>query len=246
MYRSNKSLTAEEEAELACDLPNPALYPSPVGFRELIDRICKDTATIEKTTAELGYVVAYNNSDRLITLQSTENTIHIVEPTSEALGTLSDYLATFPAFKKWMIYAAVDGRKGGGYASRWGTLISKITDTANFADSLVEESFGKTLSISDDVDTVQLKEVLPKILDLYKNKTKITKLNRMIDKRIEVAERSLKINSCTLASVEDCTFVMNQLDLKSMREECGKYWDELLAVHGVPQFMALHPIAPAV
>ncbi len=244
LYRSNKSLTTEEEVELECDLPNTTQYPSPAEFRELVDRIQQNRIAIEKNADELGYTVAYDNNNRLITLESIENAIHIADTTRESLNDLDDYLETFPEFNKWMIYAAVDGRKGGGYASRWSTLIKKITDTVTFADALVEEGFGKTLNISDDADTAQLKEVLPKILDLYTNKAKITKLNRMIDKRIEAAERSVKINNCRIASVEDCAFVIHQLDLKTMREECGKYWNELLAVHDVPEFMSLHPQEP--
>lgn len=238
LYRSNESLSIEEERELACELPDPKEYFSPEEFRGHIDEILRAQKIINEIADNIQYVVSLNKLTCSINLEATGNTIQIVNPTKEALDALHDYMKTFPRFNPWMVHAAVDGRKGSGYTARWKSLISKITETVEFSDSIVEECFGKRLAFLGE-DLSQFEDILLKMLELYKKKSKISKLDRLINKQIEYVEHSIKINDMNISSTEDCQLALHQIQLKNLRSDCRTYWNELLSVHGVPEFSTL-------
>ena len=72
-----------------------------------------------------------------------------------------------------MKYAAVDGKNGGSFVLRWNKLIEQIIQTCELSEKVVEECFGKDISIHTENHT-ELIDQLRKLTDIYSQKGKVT------------------------------------------------------------------------
>lgn len=242
LYRSNASISLEDEAELACEIPNPELLTSPAMFSADIQAEIEGLSTLERIGKSLSLNINCDFIKGCLLAESESTAVVLADsPTSQALEDLASYVKTFNSIDGWMIQAAIDGHKGGGFKQKWEMLISSIEVTATYAESIVTIMLGKTVTFTNGVDPSKLKPQIIKILDIFQRKGKISKIDFLFNKQLESALSLVTINGNAISSADDCTVILSFIELLEKRTETERLWDELMAKQGSPAFSVLGP-----
>lgn len=109
---------------------------------------------------------------------------------------------------------------------------------------MVDALLGKSVEIAPEADSAEMRSVLARMEEIYREDGKIGFFKRLLDKSYDRAEKCVRINGAAIRSVEDCRTVSAVLALRALREECGRCWDTILATHGVPLFSSLDDTEP--
>ena len=239
LYRSNAGITSDDEAELACNIPDPELLITPAEFSADLNSESEQQEILFHVGNKLASALRYDfNKDCLF---SEADTIvpFAQSPSNKGIGELESYISSFKTIDGWMIHAAVDGYKGGGYRQKWEMLISSIESTACYAESIITLMLGKSVSVNGDVKISELKLQVLKLSGLFQKKSKISKVDFLFNKQLELTLTQVAINGKALASVSDCNLILRQIELIEKRLETASLWDELMAKHGSPAFDSL-------
>lgn len=242
LYRSNATLSAAEEHELALDVPDPKTLISPEDLAELRgekgarERHLRDRAKQLDMDIEMDAAV--------LRLTRPQQTVTLSRAERSAIAALQEYLASFGRLAPWHIHAVADGKCGGGYRERWEHLCTQIEETAALAEQFAGASFGKKVTISDDADRAEMQRVLPRMEEIYRQDGKIGRFKRLFDKSFARVEGWTRINGAQIGSAADCALVSSALSLAEQRTACACGWDELLAGHGVTAFAELDAAEP--
>lgn len=227
LYRSNALISREEEQELIAEVPDPEHLLSPERFSELV----KET---DAASAAMETISAGQNLDACFHGSMSE---HVLRQLYEAC-----YEQEAPA--EWMLRAAVDGKRGTAYQKRWNVLMDQIDKTCLKSEESMALLFGKQLSFSADTDFQTLLPAMYSIKQMLFEKGKISRLTLLMNKPIAQALNSVTLNQGRIATLEECEITLAYLELMSMRQQCGAYWDELLGAFGAPRFAELDPVEP--
>jgi len=239
LYRSNVDLSEEEEQELQSKIPSPnsIIAPSVFANDQHIANECLEA--IGEITEILGVPVEIDVNNGAIVLQDVTTRPIVNNPHTEKLRELSQYVSAFKSIDGWMIHAAADGGKGGGYRQRWENLIGSIEETSACANAFVTKLVGYQITISPTIKSEQLSMHLQKLSELFQKKGKITKLDLLFNKSLKPALNGISINDMPIASEKDCLLVQEHLILQEKRNTTAHLWDELIAKHGTPDFFSL-------
>lgn len=237
LYRTNEEISAEDERELALDLPEREELLSPVEFEELLAALDSQTRQLEQIRHRSEWSVWDDGDDRL-TLQNGRRSFDMEDPDRKALEHLRNICASFEDVQPWMKAAAVDGREDGAYRRRWDLLMEQIRATCALSEEVMEERFGHDIDIGEGT-LEQWKAPLEKLRDLFAEKRKISKLALMFNKDCERILQAVSFDGRPLASAQECAAVLHILELEDARKRCGRYWDELLVPQGVMPFAEL-------
>ena len=242
LYRSNGIISAEDESEFDHDLPKPNDVMSPNRFED-------ECNSLNSALAHLG-TISENNQWKIQNLPA-ENKILITAPFGQltldypeatAVDQLRNYISAFPKVEPWMEHCAVDGKKGDAYKQLWIRLIQQIQNTSVYAEKLTVEKFGKDVQIlSQDPNFA---EAMKQLLEKYKQGGKIGKLTLLFNKQLEAALNGATVNGLQPQTAEDCQLILHVMEMKSMRDQCASYWNDLISKHGVPAFYDLDASEP--
>ena len=206
LYRSNAGITLEDETELACEIPNSELLISPTIFSADIHAEIEDNSALDSVGKALSLIIRCDYIKGCIIAERESKAVILADnPTGRAIKDLASYVKSFNSIDGWMIQAAIDGHKGGGFRQKWEMLISSIEDTASYAESIVTMMLGKTVSFNDGMVLSKLKPQVLKISDIFQRKGKISKIDFIFNKPLETASSLVLINGNTVASADDCT-----------------------------------------
>lgn len=246
LYQSNVQITADEEKELNYNLPNPTKLVSPEEFREVLKRCdtlnrqLREAAKKIDAQIELispnegkiadGTVLKVTQADKVIRLRAAED---------KALSDLHKYLSNLNRVEDWMIIVAADGVRGAGPRQRWEKLCDAVLKTCNYADKSTDTIFGKNIAIDETLNLQELRKLLPVMKSLYAENGKIPWWKRLTNKKYEKATNGIHINGESMDTAEKCDTVLHFLELSDMRDECARYWNELMKETGVPAFEEL-------
>ncbi len=244
LYRSNESLSDNDEAELDSHIPDPSEILSCSVFSQLCKDLEAAKAKLQAFNEKTPWNIDFSENSHQIIFADGKRTLTIDFPLTESIDTLAAYASGFNEVAGWMKHAAVDGKNGGAYRSRWETLIQKIEQTCQYAESILEEQFGITVEFPNDCNYSDLVSPLEKTRTLFVQKGKLSKLTLMFNKDCAAVLDSVLINGKPIASAHECEIVLHQIELIRSRERCSTYWNELLSSHGVPQFSALDKCSP--
>ena len=239
LYRSNESISVQDEPELACKLPKPDTLFSPIEFEKtwkILQAAKQDLNEIAKTNA---WNIRYNNDDCHIVIEAGSDNFSFDYPVEANLDSLSTYVESFGRIETWMKYAAVDGKKGGAFKQRWLTLIEQIQRACNYAESIVTDLFGKTIHFISEENMQELIPVFEKLKGILAKKGKLSKLDLLFNSSFEKALSAVTINGSRIQSADDCDIILHTIELKEIRKQCSVYWDDLLSAHNVPSFFDL-------
>lgn len=240
LYKYNSKLSAADDRELAYDIPSPDKLMRPEEFATDLSNTPQYTASIENIARELGIQIETDVCNKVINVNDELVVTVLLQNSSvEKLDQLSQHIRNFRTVEEWMIHAAVDGRKGGGYRERWEMLISAIEDTAEYAGAIVAQMIGRNICISGELNRPQLRPCLEVALELLQKNGRITRLNLFFNKALKAALASIRINGMEILSEEDCRLVQQYLTLDEKRQQAAFLWNELMAKPGTPEFFAL-------
>lgn len=244
LYRSNELLTAEDEIELTKDIPSPEQLLSPTEFAHAVETAKKAEQKIFALTDTVQWAFIHNRESRTITFKKDNRTFTITYPELSDITNLKLYATSFETFEPWMTGAAVDGKNGGAFRKRWDSLIEQILQTCNYAENLLEEQFGQTVSFLTEHDIGVYVAPLKKLKDIFAQKGKLSKLTLMFNKDCIPALENVMVNGHAVQSQQDCELVLHILELQNHRSLCARYWNDLLANYDVPEFFELSPQNP--
>ena len=240
LYRSNVAISEVEEKELENDIPDPKLLPLPAEALAFIEQEIQNQDVIKEigSKLELEFILDFQNKSISIPNQSRYSWL-ARNLTGDMLERLSQFISSFKSIDGWMIHAAVDGRRNGGYRDRWSRLIASIEDTASFADSMVANILGQEISFNEYIDLTELHIQIKKLTEIFQKKGRITRFDLLLNKQLELALTQVKINNRTLISAKDSQLVDDLLTLIGKRKDTALLWNELVAKYGLPEFFTL-------
>ncbi len=244
LYRSNETISDDDELELDLHIPAPYEILSGGDFSQC----CKDLELAREKVAsiqkESSWTFEFSGRSRQISFHSGLRTLSVNYPNEEAIDSLETYAADFKKVDDWMKYAAVDGKNGGAYRNRWETLMQTIEKTCQYAEDILEEQFGIRIEFQPGHDIFNLIAPYQKLCTIFEQKGKLSKLTLLLNKDCADVLDVVHINGKPVASAHDCKIVLHMIELAQLRKLCSTYWDELLSVHRIPHFTELDPSAP--
>lgn len=244
LYRSNGIVSESDEKELLTDLPNPINLLSPPEFERLQRELQSAQARVKEVEQLQNWKIHNRFSERSIEIHGLNGNIVIAYPSKDDLRALSSYVQNFSSIDDWMKVAAVDGKNGGAYLHRWELLIEQINETCAYAESLVEEQFGKEITFIQPEKVSELKPLFAALKDVIHPSGKVPALTRVFHKEYIAAHESVKINGQFAQSAAECDLILHAIELSEMRKKCAEYWNQLLAERGVPTFFNLDGESP--
>lgn len=234
------ALTHEDELELQYDIPNPEEIMLPADFLEKIKRNKKLLAFVQSCGNKLGVNIRVDLTNGKICIADEKAEFEMMPRIGpEGITHLSEALKSFNKLDGWMIRAAVDGYRGGGFERRWRMLVEVITNTALHLDSFVAQKLGRTISIDATGDIQQLKDSVVELRRMIEKRGKVSKLNLLFNSSLKAIFSQIRVNDLEISSVEDCSFVLQYFELLQKRKYLSTIWNELMVEEGVPSFYDL-------
>ena len=242
LYRSNGTISVQDEAEFEHDIPNPAELINPEEFEQKCNILHFETTRLNTISEKNHWQIQNSEVEQKVLVNGSFGQLVLEYPSVQAVEALKQYISTFPKIEPWMKHCAVDGKKGGTYKELWTRLVDQIKKACVYAEELVAEKFGKEVIILNTEP--EFYSAVQQLQDKYKQGGKIGKLALFLNKQLEVALNGATINGRKPQNTEDCKLILHVLEMKSIREQCASYWNDLIAKHGVPQFYDLDRNAP--
>ena len=242
LYRSNSDISVEDESEFSHNLPKPDDVMSPKNFEDKCNALNSAMTHLNAISENNGWKIHNLPSENKILVTMPSGQLILDYPEAEAVDQLRNYVSAFPEVEPWMKHCAVDGKKGGAYKQLWTQLIQQIQDTSVHAEKLTVEKFGKNIQILNQAP--DFVEAMKQLLEKYKQGGKIGKLTLLFNKQLEIALNGATVNGQHPQNVEDCQLILHVIEMKSMRDQCASYWNDLLSKHGVPAFYDLDTSEP--
>ena len=244
LYRSNESITAEDEVELSKEIPNPESIISPSDYSRTIDSIHESKQKLAQLSNTAQWSFTNNSEDHKITFTKGNVSFDLHYPEISAVLDLKSYAMSFERFEPWMTSAAVDGKNGGAYQKRWNLLIEQISKTCDFAENLIGEQFGQDIKFVGDYKIELYTTPLTKLKDILEKKGRVSKFTLMLNKDVLPVLENISVNGHPVQSKKDCELILHIIELKNYRDICARYWNDLLSIHGVPAFSDLDAYEP--
>ena len=210
---------------------------SPKDFEDRCNALNSAMAHLDTISENEEWKIQNLPTENKISITAPFGQLTLDYPESIAVNQLRDYVSAFPKVEPWMQHCAVDGKKGEAYKQLWTQLIQQLQDTSVYAERLTAEKFGKDVRIfNPDPDFA---DAMKQLLEKYKQGGKISKLALLFNKQLEMALNGATVNGQQPQTVEDCQLILHVMEMKSMRDQCASYWNDLLSKHGVPAFYDL-------
>ena len=244
LYRSNEGITADDERELATELPNPADIMTPGDFITTWNQLQSTLRQIKEIENNKNWTVENNNVDNIITIEGPFGQLNIPYPVQDVIVELKQYAQSFGRIDKWMKSVAVDGKSGNTHSQRWNILIDEIQKTCACAEEYLGQSLAKKLSVDGSLPISLIKTAFEEMCPIFAGKGKIGKFTFMLHKTYQPALAAVMINGSHPSSAEDCSLVLKYIELQQDREHCGAIWNDLLVADGVPAFADLSDSEP--
>lgn len=238
LYHSNSTISVQDEAEFEHDIPDPAELINPEEFEQKCAALDFARTRLDSISENNHWKIQNLVTEHKIMVDASFGQLTLEYPSTQAMEQLKQYISTVSRIEPWMQHCAVDGRKGGTYKELWIRLIEQIQKTCAYAEDLVAKKFGKEVVILNA--DPEYHNAVQQLQDKYRQGGKIGKLARFLNKQLEVALNGATVNGQKPQNIEDCNLILCVLEMKSMREQCASYWNNLIAKYGVPAFYDLN------
>ncbi len=236
LYRSNESLSAEDEMELANNLPSPEQILRPDEFSLTWKNFLNAQNKIKTITTQNNWEI--DTGKNFVRIEGKFSKFSAELPNSENVQDLMNYVQTFEKIEQWMKVAAVAGKKGGKSRELWEILINQIQKANDYAEKIMAEQFGVEIQFLDS-DIGVHKSVFEEMHEIFSDSGKISWFKKFFNKKYDIALETVTIDGKQANSAKDCEIILHCIELNEIRSQCAKYWDNLLSVNGVPKFFEL-------
>jgi len=240
LYHSNEAVSSEEEAELRVLLPDPKTLLSAGQYEQDQARGREMAITLQTLSEVIGENLILDVENRcVVSLSHTPPAVLIEKPPTKSLRTLESYCRPMQLGEEWMVQAASDGLRGGGYRQRWESLISSLELTVALSDELVAPMTGKQVIWPDRAAKDVLEDGLERLEQILQKKEKPSPLDLLASKAAKIVNDSLRINGKPLSHAEEASMLLGVLHLQQQRQDVANLWDALLAGKGTAPFLTL-------
>ncbi|MCL1914899.1 MAG: AAA family ATPase [Eubacteriaceae bacterium] len=226
LYGSNAKLSVEDQLEFEANMPSPNEILPPSVFDATITRRGECVQEIAALSEDLGLEckVDIKNS------QVLDGPRQVVSPAadSEALLSLHQYAIEFAQIDGWMVSAAIDGKRGGGYRGNWLSLVELIEKSYEYSQELASKTFGKKIKFYSVLHPAILKESIGRLASLQSKTGKVPRSSLVFDKQLSTAYKTT-INGKPLSTPEDFELAAAVATQLEMRLGLALCWDELMA-----------------
>jgi len=236
LYKTNKSISLEDERELKLNLPNPNEILIPAQFEKIFVDVANAKEEIEELKKETKREILIQENKMFI-----DATLFCEGINQSMIDELNELLACQNVIKqplKWHYKVMLAGKQGGNYKKIWINLNNKIKETCNFAEEAAQSLFAKQIIIEPKLINASTIAILEQIKIKFDGGKKITKLDLLFHKEWKIIS-DVQINNAPVATIEDCISVINYIKLFQMRQELNVVWTELISKNGGVSFSDL-------
>ena len=233
LYRSNSTISEQDEIEIERDIPDPAELMNPAEFEQNCNALHSARDRLNAISEKNHWKIENFAEEHKILVNGSFGQLSMEYPSAQAVEQLRQYVSTLPKIDPWMQYCAVDGRKSSAYKDLWTRLVEQIQKTCAYAEELVAKKFGKEVVILNAEPGFY--NAMQQLQDKYSQGGKVGKVTLFLNRQLELALNGATINGQKPQNAEDCNLVLCVLEMKSMRDRCADYWNDLIARHGVPK-----------
>src|SRR3981189_2723221 len=219
LYRTNVSLSREDEAELAGHLPELHDLPGPEDFEASLSertRLSMEDLDVRSDLWQSGS--SESSPDELETLAA--NLTQAIEPLSGK--------------DKWKLAAVYAGKYGHGHREPWEQLVSSVRlvhrEAANAQESFVK--YGPQLS--DNFALEDQERIAGEILAHLENGGKLGSFVMLTHKGWSQFVESAKVNKAKPRLPEHFQALRKFSRLKTLRQDLAGRWDRQMAALGTP------------
>src|SRR6266481_5785978 len=219
LYRTNVSLSREDEGELAGHLPELHDLPGPEDFEASLSertRLSMEDLDVRSDLWQSG--TSQSSPDELETLAA--NLAQAVEPLSGK--------------EKWKLAAVYAGKYGHGHREAWDQLVSFVRlvhrEAANAQESFVK--YGPQLS--DNFTLEDQERIAGEILAHLENGGKLGSFALLTHKAWSQFMESAKVNKAKPRLPEHFQALSKLSRLKTVRQGLAGRWDRQMAILGTP------------
>jgi len=229
LYKTNDFIKPKDEIEMGYKLPNPDSIMAPFDFKSKIVKLqeCNNKLNEIQTKIGVSFEIDSDNNQILVNQEPIVNQLNI-----DGLKELSSLLNNIGEIDDYLVFAILDGIRGGGYKDVWEQLLNQIKDTSNFAEEIISLVSGKQIFVDESLDIEILKNILEELGNHFENKKKISKLERLFHKSWGEVIDKTSINGKQINSKEDCNIILNYITLEEKRKLLGFLWNGLIFKHG--------------
>ncbi len=237
LYRSSEELTAEDERELAIELPRREELLPPMELEQILDGLNAAQDQLDALHRQQSWAVRSNPAEDQLILENGGLRFEMDTPDPAALEQLRDLCAGFGAVEPWMKCAAVDGREDDAYRGRWETLIEQIKATCALSAAAAEATFGHEIDLGGGGE--DLVQPLQKLREQFEDRGRPSRLSLLFNRDCERVLQTVRFDGRQLGTAAECGAVLRVLELEQARLACGRCWDALLTPQGVVPFREL-------
>lgn len=239
LYRSNEIITDTDAAELSYDLPSPDELLSVPAFEELCQHLASVEAHLEAINEGGTLCVKALAEKQSIQFQMFGRDFSIDYPAKDAIKALKDYCSQYGEIKPWQQAVVVDGKAGGGFRTRWESLIRQIDVTNDISARLADKGLGKVVDFAGGIFAEDLLEPLKEAKGYFDENGKLPFMFSILHKACNNALKSVRVSGKIPSSREECELAILTIELRVARNTCNNFWKELLVPHGVSEFLSL-------
>ena len=222
LYASNEEVSADEEKQLACKLPDISDIWTESAFAQVVEQYQKNRDIIDKLKKQNQWLfVAEDNNTNSVTVKNIKIAFNAIMKDDllavrEAVHAIKDY-------EEWELCIIADGMTS-AHTANWLHLAEKI-NTA-YAQYLKVDN----LKLGKEVTFSNLEEAKKHIEDyrkLIETDGKISFMQGLFNRSLKKAKQYVSINNAEIASERDAELVVESLAFYDMESICKIAWRQL-------------------
>ncbi len=234
LYQSNEQITAQEEAELATNLPDTERLMSAEQLANGVDLQQRLARLLQSINAG-GKMNLVWKANRYAVVDLLTDQVYATQGDETAGNALKDALAVYDnQIPGWAVFAIADGAEDGLSRKRWEQLISLIEETFSKAQSVLEGQLTKPIQVlAGSYET--LNRPFNELLSDAEKHGQVKK-GIFMSKEKKAALDAVTVNGNRPTTADDIRRILAYFELLLLRERLGLLWDNLLAAHGARRF----------
>ncbi|MEG2868920.1 MAG: AAA domain-containing protein [Terrisporobacter sp.] len=216
LYKSNISISEDEEIEYDCSLPNVKDLVTPIDFSNLINN--KKKFEIDKLEENLDI---WKRGQIKYSIDDLRNTINDIKISIEAIDLDTE----------WKI-ASIEDSKESVLKNNWLNLIKEINDVYKLSINVSEDilKYGPNLVGIDDKIDVQ--QQLDGIIERLQSGGKLSKVYLLLNQATKKFINCCRVNGNIPASIDEYRAINKYYNLENARLSLKNRWDRQIVVLG--------------
>lgn len=214
LYRTNVTVTCEDEIELSAALPKPDEIPTP----EELDRLAEEHARLAgiDLTFRADLWNREPSTGRAGDLESlAERLRHAIAPLTED--------------PKWRLVAVMAGRTGGPHRETWDNLVSLINEVRNQAASVQEGLLRYAPTLSDQIPLEEQKRIVDEVIGHFESHRSLGRMTLLMHPGWKRFVRETRVGGGPPRTVEHFYALRDLVRLRNLRLQLAGRWDRQLA-----------------